>query len=68
VKGGKIRLDVTLSKTMLEEGKGERIRLHADSTRTILTVGLGQVVTLLWNKGSAEKHTWAELTVEEVRP
>jgi hypothetical protein len=68
VKGGKVHLDITLSNTTVGEGKEKRTQLHTESTRTITTVRLGEVVKLRWGKGSAERQTWAELSVHEIKP
>lgn len=68
VKDGKVRLDITLSNTTIGERTEDRIQLHRESTRTITTVRLGEVVKLRWGKGGAEKQTWAELSVEQVKP
>jgi hypothetical protein len=68
VKDGKVRLDITLSNTTIGERIEDRIQLHSESTRTITTVRLGEVVKLRWGKGGTEKQTWAELSVEEVKP
>jgi hypothetical protein len=68
VKDGKVRLDITLSNTTIGERTEDRIQLHSESTRTITTVRLGEVVKLRWGKGSTDKQTWAELSVEEIKP
>ena len=65
---GKIRIDIKLSNTTIGERTEDRIQLHSESTRTMTTVRLGEVVKLRLGKGSAEKQTWAELSVEEVKP
>jgi hypothetical protein len=67
VKGGKVRLDITLSETSPAEGTEERLQFHTRSTRTIATVRLGEVVKLRWGKGGSDKQAWVELTVEEVK-
>jgi hypothetical protein len=68
IKGGKVRLDVTLARTTAGDRTEERIQLHTEASRTITTVRPGEVVKLRWGKGSADKQTWAELSVEEVKP
>jgi hypothetical protein len=68
VKNGKVRLDITLSNTTIGERTEERFQLHSESTRTITIVRLGEVVKLRWRKGTADKQTWVELSVEEVKP
>jgi hypothetical protein len=68
VKDGKVRLDLTLSNTTVGERSEERIQLHTESTRTITTTRLGEVVKLRWGKGSHDRQTWVELSVEEVTP
>jgi hypothetical protein len=67
VKDGKVRLDLTLSNTTVGERTEERIQLHTDTSRTITTVRLGEIVKLRWGKGSADRQTWAELSVEEIK-
>jgi hypothetical protein len=67
VKDDKVRLDITLSNTTVE-GDEERIQFNAESTRTITTVTLGEVVKLRWGKGNADRQTWVELSVKEVKP
>ncbi len=68
VKRGTIRLDLTLSNTTVGKRTKERIELNSESTRIIATVKLGEVVKLRWGKGTADKQTWAELSVEEIKP
>lgn len=68
VKEGKVRLDITLSKTTVGERIEERLQLHTETWRTITTVPLGEVVKFRWGKGRADKQTWAELSVVEVKP
>jgi hypothetical protein len=68
VKDGKVRLDITLSNTTVEERTEERIQLRTESRRTISAVRLGEVLKLRWGKGSAERQAWVELSVEEVKP
>jgi hypothetical protein len=68
LKDGKVRLDITLSNTTIGERTEDRVQLHSESTRTITTVRLGDIVKLRWGKGSTKKQTWAELSVEEVKP
>jgi hypothetical protein len=68
VKDGKVRLDITLSNTTFGERTGDSIQLQAESTRTISAVRLGETVKLRWAKGSADRQTWIELSVKEVKP
>ena len=68
VKDGKVRLDITLSNTTFGQGNEGRTQLQTESTRTITTIRLGEVLKLRWDKGSADKQAWAELSVEEVKP
>jgi hypothetical protein len=68
VKDGKVRLDVTLSNTILGDRTEERIRTHTESMRTVTSVRLGEVVKIRWGKGRANKQVWVELSVEEIKP
>jgi Flp pilus assembly secretin CpaC len=67
-KDGKIRLDITLSNTTIGKKSKDRIELNTESTRTITTVKRGEIVKLRWGKGKADKQTWAELSVQEIKP
>jgi hypothetical protein len=67
VKDGKIDLDVTFSNTTFK-GNPEHFQLQTESTRTTTSLRLGEMVKLRCGKGSADKQTWVELSVEEIKP
>ena len=67
-KGGKVRLDVTLSDTAVGDGADGRVQFHTESTRTITAVKLGEAFRLRWGKEGAERQAWVALSVKEIKP
>lgn len=63
VKDGKVRIDVTMTKSTVAENSKEKVQFNTESTRIITTVKLGEVVKL-----RCGKETWIELSASLTKP
>lgn len=68
VKDGKVRLDLTLSRTRLAEQKEDFHHFCSESTYTFATIKLGEVATLPWRKDASDQQAVLEVSVEECKP
>lgn len=70
VEDGKVRLDLTLSHTVVEHRSDDRLQLSTTETRVISTVKLGEVSRFRVGKTDSkpDQQHWVEITPELISP